>query len=100
LFWIRGEFLNSRKDFGKIVVHGHTPVEEPEVLPHWAAPMAEISGARCRFRHEADMPTAAANVRFAYGLTLVRLIASRAQKLAGCQNRSGPGRNSSECLLG
>ncbi len=34
LLWIRGEFLNSKKDFGKIVVHGHTPVEEPEVLPN------------------------------------------------------------------
>lgn len=32
LLWIRDEFLNSTKDFGKIVVHGHTPVEEPEVL--------------------------------------------------------------------
>jgi serine/threonine protein phosphatase 1 len=32
LLWIRDEFLNSRIDFGKIVVHGHTPVEEPEVL--------------------------------------------------------------------
>ena len=34
LLWIREEFLNSRMDFGKIVVHGHTPVEEPEVLPN------------------------------------------------------------------
>lgn len=25
LLWIRGLFLNSRVDFGKIVVHGHTP---------------------------------------------------------------------------
>jgi len=32
LLWIRDEFLNSKLDFGKIVVHGHTPVEEPEVL--------------------------------------------------------------------
>jgi serine/threonine protein phosphatase 1 len=32
LLWIRGEFLNSKMDFGKIVVHGHTPVAEPEVL--------------------------------------------------------------------
>ena len=32
LLWIRGEFLNSKADFSKIVVHGHTPVEEPEVL--------------------------------------------------------------------
>lgn len=34
LLWIRGEFLNSTMDFGKIVVHGHTPVKEPEVLPN------------------------------------------------------------------
>ncbi len=31
LLWIRGEFLDSSVDFGKIVVHGHTPVPEPEV---------------------------------------------------------------------
>jgi len=29
--WIRHEFLSSTEDFGKIVVHGHTPVAEPEV---------------------------------------------------------------------
>ena len=34
LLWIRGEFLKSELDFGKIVVHGHTPVAEPEVLPN------------------------------------------------------------------
>jgi len=34
LLWIRGEFLQSEADFGKIVVHGHTPVAEPEVLPN------------------------------------------------------------------
>ena len=32
LLWIRDEFLESKMDFGKIVVHGHTPVIEPEVL--------------------------------------------------------------------
>jgi diadenosine tetraphosphatase ApaH/serine/threonine PP2A family protein phosphatase len=32
LLWIRGDFLNSTADFGKIVVHGHTPVAEPQVL--------------------------------------------------------------------
>jgi serine/threonine protein phosphatase 1 len=31
LLWIRDEFLNSRQDFGKIVVHGHTPTREVEV---------------------------------------------------------------------
>jgi serine/threonine protein phosphatase 1 len=34
LMWIREEFLFSSADFGKIVVHGHTPVPEPEVLPN------------------------------------------------------------------
>lgn len=32
LLWIRDEFLNSTVDFGKIVVHGHTPSERHEVL--------------------------------------------------------------------
>jgi serine/threonine protein phosphatase 1 len=32
LLWIRRPFLESRADFGKIVVHGHTPAEKPEVL--------------------------------------------------------------------
>jgi serine/threonine protein phosphatase 1 len=31
LVWIRKEFLQSAVDFGKIVVHGHSPVPEPEV---------------------------------------------------------------------
>jgi hypothetical protein len=34
LLWIRDEFLNSKKNFGKVVVHGHTPTEAPEVLPN------------------------------------------------------------------
>jgi len=34
LLWIRDEFLSSRADFGRIVVHGHTPAEQPEVLPN------------------------------------------------------------------
>ena len=34
LLWIREEFLGSRANFGKIVVHGHTPVEEPEIRPN------------------------------------------------------------------
>lgn len=32
LLWIRDEFLNSKMDFGKRVVHGHTPTNSPEVL--------------------------------------------------------------------
>jgi serine/threonine protein phosphatase 1 len=31
LLWIRDEFLSSNEDFGKIVVHGHTPTREIEV---------------------------------------------------------------------
>ncbi len=31
LLWIRDEFLASRQDFGKIVVHGHTITEAPVV---------------------------------------------------------------------
>ena len=31
LLWIRDEFLQYEGDFGKIVVHGHTPAPEPEV---------------------------------------------------------------------
>jgi serine/threonine protein phosphatase 1 len=34
LLWIRDEFLNSKSNFGKIVVHGHSPVEQPEILPN------------------------------------------------------------------
>jgi serine/threonine protein phosphatase 1 len=34
LLWIRDVFLTSRKNFGKVVVHGHTPCEQPEVLPN------------------------------------------------------------------
>jgi serine/threonine protein phosphatase 1 len=34
LLWIRGEFLSSRQEFGKIVVHGHTPTRDIEVAPN------------------------------------------------------------------
>jgi serine/threonine protein phosphatase 1 len=34
LLWIRAEFLSSQANFGKIIVHGHTPTESPEVLPN------------------------------------------------------------------
>jgi serine/threonine protein phosphatase 1 len=34
LLWIRGEFLSSKDDFGKIIVHGHTPTREIEVRPN------------------------------------------------------------------
>ena len=31
LFWIRDEFLSCEDDFGKIIIHGHTPVQVPDV---------------------------------------------------------------------
>lgn len=34
LMWIRHEFLGSSHDFGKTVVHGHSPVERPDVRPN------------------------------------------------------------------
>ena len=34
LLWIRQEFLSSRDDFGKIIIHGHTPTREIEVGPN------------------------------------------------------------------
>jgi serine/threonine protein phosphatase 1 len=34
LLWIRDEFLQSDRDFGKFVVHGHTPVPRPDIRPN------------------------------------------------------------------
>jgi serine/threonine protein phosphatase 1 len=34
LLWIRDEFLLYEEEFGKIVVHGHTPVREIDVRPN------------------------------------------------------------------
>ncbi len=34
LIWIRDAFLKSKESHGSIVVHGHTPVAEPEVRPN------------------------------------------------------------------
>lgn len=31
LLWIREEFLLHEEDFGKIIVHGHTPTKEPDI---------------------------------------------------------------------
>jgi serine/threonine protein phosphatase 1 len=31
LLWIRDEFLQSEQDFGKFIVHGHTPVAKPDI---------------------------------------------------------------------
>lgn len=34
LLWIRDEFLHCDRDFGKIVVHGHSVTEAPDVRPN------------------------------------------------------------------
>ncbi|MBO0757178.1 MAG: hypothetical protein J2P54_15055, partial [Bradyrhizobiaceae bacterium] len=34
LLWIRDDFLRSDHDFGKYIVHGHTPVNEPDIRPN------------------------------------------------------------------
>ncbi|CCD91752.1 Serine/threonine protein phosphatase I [Bradyrhizobium sp. ORS 375] len=34
MMWIREPFLSSTEDFGKVVVHGHTPVREPDIRDH------------------------------------------------------------------
>lgn len=34
LLWIRGEFLDARAGFGKIIVHGHTPMAEAQATPN------------------------------------------------------------------
>ena len=34
LLWIRDEFLLWEKEFEKMVVHGHTPVREPDIRPN------------------------------------------------------------------
>lgn len=34
LLWIRDEFLSHRGPFERVIIHGHTPVIAPEILPH------------------------------------------------------------------
>lgn len=34
MMWIRDEFLLHEEDFGKIIVHGHTPVRELDIRPN------------------------------------------------------------------
>lgn len=34
LLWIRDDFLLHEGDFGKVVVHGHTPATEPDIRPN------------------------------------------------------------------
>lgn len=31
LIWIRDEFLDSTQDHGRVIVHGHTPVQHPDI---------------------------------------------------------------------
>ena len=60
LLWIREEFLNSTVDFGKVVVHGHTPTEAAVKKPNRIGvdtgayatgrlTAAVLAGAECRF---------------------------------------------------
>jgi serine/threonine protein phosphatase 1 len=34
LLWIREEFLDNDFDYGKMVIHGHSPRDWPEIKPH------------------------------------------------------------------
>ena len=34
LMWIRGPFLDSDERFEKYIVHGHTPVLQPDIRPN------------------------------------------------------------------
>ena len=34
LIWIRGEFLRSKQDHEKVVIHGHRPTERPDIQNH------------------------------------------------------------------
>jgi diadenosine tetraphosphatase ApaH/serine/threonine PP2A family protein phosphatase len=34
LLWIREDFLLYEEGFGKIIIHGHTPVNEPDIRPN------------------------------------------------------------------
>ena len=34
LLWIRQDFLLCEDEFSKIIVHGHTPVSEPDIRPN------------------------------------------------------------------
>jgi serine/threonine protein phosphatase 1 len=34
LLWIRDDFLLHEEDFGKVIVHGHTPAAQPDIRPN------------------------------------------------------------------
>jgi serine/threonine protein phosphatase 1 len=44
LLWIRDEFLSSEKDFGKFVVHGHTPSPNPTFDRTGSTSILELMG--------------------------------------------------------
>ncbi len=60
LMWIRDDFLNSRQDFGAVVVHGHSPTPQPVVRSNrigvdtgayatGCLTAAVLDGDKCRF---------------------------------------------------
>jgi serine/threonine protein phosphatase 1 len=60
MLWIRNEFIATNADFGKIVVHGHTPMARPSQRPNrigidtgaWSShrlTAAVLEGTGCRF---------------------------------------------------
>ncbi len=62
LMWIREEFLDSKEDFGKIVVHGHSPSHRPvrrtnrigidtEAYATGRLTAVVLEAAECRFLH-------------------------------------------------
>ncbi len=62
LMWIRDDFLFSSNNFGKVIVHGHTPVENPVRRPNRIGidtgayatgrlTALVLEGAECRFLH-------------------------------------------------
>jgi len=62
LMWIREQFLSSNADFGKVVVHGHTPTTEPQkrhnrigidtgAYATGRLTCAVLEGSQCRFLH-------------------------------------------------
>ena len=45
LLWIRDEFLKANYDFGKLIVHGHTPRTEPDYLPPFRLNLSDTGAA-------------------------------------------------------
>ncbi len=80
--WIRDEFLDSKKDHGAIIVHGHSIVAEPEILPN-----------RIGYRHRCipqwcpDLPGAGSG--YTANFTNKRVIAARRCSYRRCSHRPG-----------